>query len=290
MTNPDLTTLGMTLSGNAKTAGVIGWPVDHSKSPRVHGYWLARLGIDGAYIPLPVRPEDLSAALEALPKLGFQGANVTVPHKEAAAALCGELEPHAARLGAVNTLKVTASGLRGANTDGLGFLNNLFHGAPDWRPENGPAVVLGAGGAARAVVVALLDAGAPHIRILNRTREKAEAIAGEFGHRIEVVGWGDWARALPGAGLLVNTTSLGMAGQPTLSIDLSHLPPHALVNDIVYKPLRTDLLAAARARGNPAVDGLGMLLHQAVPGFETWFGVRPEVSDDLRAFVLDGAA
>lgn len=276
----------MTLTGEAKVAGVIGWPVAHSKSPRLHGHWLTQYGVDGAYVPLPVSPDDLADAVRALSKLGFKGANVTVPHKAAAAELCDDLEPHARRLGVVNTLICTRDGVRGANTDGLGFLNNLFHGAPNWRPESAPAVVLGAGGAARAVVVALLDAGAREIRVLNRTRAKAESLAQEFGEHIRVFAWGDWAQAFPGAGLLVNTTSLGMTGQPALSVDLTPLPTSALVNDIVYRPLETDLLAAARARGNPVVDGLGMLLHQAVPGFQAWFGVRPEVTDDLRARML----
>jgi shikimate dehydrogenase len=276
----------MTCSGAARVAGVIGWPVTHSKSPRVHGYWLDQHGIDGAYVPLAVKPDDLHNAVRALPKLGFQGANVTVPHKQAAAELCDDLEPHAQRLGVVNTLICSGTTIRGANTDGLGFLNNLFHGAPAWRPERAPAVVLGAGGAARAVVVALLDAGADEIRVLNRTRMKAEALADEFGHRVRVHDWGDWPRALPEAGLLVNTTSLGMTGQPELAIDLNPLPAHAVVNDIVYEPLETALLAAARARGNAVVDGLGMLLYQAVPGFQAWFGVHPKVTDDLRARVL----
>jgi shikimate dehydrogenase len=277
----------MILSGKAKVAGVIGWPVDHSKSPRLHGYWLETYRIDGAFVPLAVKPDDLHLAVPALARLGFRGANVTVPHKAAAAKLCDDLEPHARRLGAVNTVICTEDGgLRGANTDGLGFLNNLFHGAPWWRPETAPAVVLGAGGAARAVVVALLDAGAPEVRVLNRTRAMADAIANEFGAHVHVHDWGAWAEALPGAGLLVNTTSLGMTGQPPLGIDLTPLPKAALVNDIVYAPLTTGLLADARRRGNPTVDGLGMLLHQAVPGFEAWFGRRPEVTDALRAHVL----
>lgn len=276
----------MMLTGEARVAGVIGWPVAHSKSPAVHGYWLEKYGIDGAYVPLPVAPHDLREAIRALPKLGFRGANVTVPHKGAAAAFCDDLEPHAHRLGVVNTLICGEDGIRGANTDGLGFLNNLFHGAPNWRPESAPAVVLGAGGAARAVIVALLDAGAPDIRVLNRTRDKAEGLAQEFGGRLTVLDWGDWNRALPGAGLLVNTTSLGMTGQPPLEIDLTTLPETAVVNDIVYKPLDTDLLETARDHGHKVVDGLGMLLHQAVPGFESWYGVRPEVTDALRARVL----
>ena len=276
----------MICSGAARVAGVIGWPVAHSKSPRVHGHWLAEHGIDGAYVPLAVQPDDLHDVVRALPKLGFQGANVTVPHKAGAAELCDDLEPHAQRLGVVNTLICSGNTVRGANTDGLGFLNNLFHGAPTWRPERAPTAVLGAGGAARAVVVALLDAGAEEIRVLNRTRAKADALADEFGRRIEVYDWGNWSRAFAGTGLLVNTTSLGMAGQPELAVELDSLPTNAVVNDIVYKPLETALLAAARARGNPVVDGLGMLLHQAVPGFQAWFGVHPRVTDELRARVL----
>jgi len=278
----------MILSGKARCAGVLGWPVAHSKSPRLHGYWLAQHEIDGAYIPLPVRPACFAEVVRALAELGFRGANVTVPHKEAAAAVCDTLETHAARLGAVNTLIFTPDGIRGANTDGVGFLNNLVHGAPAWRPEAAPATVLGAGGAARAVVVALLDAGAPEIRVVNRTREKAAALAAGFGEPVRVVDWGDWTAALADAGLLVNTTSLGMTGQPPLPLPLDALSADALVNDIVYAPLETPLLAAARARGNPVVDGLGMLLHQAVPGFSAWFGLRPEVTNDLRRFVLAG--
>jgi len=276
----------MILSGKTRLAGVLGWPVGHSKSPRLHGYWLERHGIDGAYMPLPVAPVDFADAVRALARLHFRGANVTVPHKEAALTVCDEADDHAHRLGAVNTLVFANGRIQGSNTDGVGFLNNLRQGAPDWRPEAGPAVVLGAGGAARAVVVALLDAGAPEIRLVNRTRAKAEAIASHLGGPIRVADWGDWARALTGAGLLVNTTSLGMTGQPPLAIDLGPLPDAAVVNDIVYQPLETPLLAQAARRGNPVVDGLGMLLHQAVPGFEAWFGVRPEVTDELRRFVL----
>ena len=283
----------MILSGQARLAGVLGWPVAHSKSPRLHGYWLDRHRIDGAYLPLPVRPDAFAEAVRALADLGFRGANVTVPHKEAAAAVCDRLDPHAMRLGAVNTLTFTETGIEGANTDGVGFFDNLRQGAPEgWRADAAPATVLGAGGAARAVVVALADAGVPEIRVVNRTRAKAEALAEALGKTlagpIRGLDWGDWAGALDGAGLLVNTTSLGMAGQPPLTLDLAALPRTALVNDIVYNPLETPLLADARARGNPVVDGLGMLLHQAVPGFERWFGERPEVTDDLRRFVLDG--
>jgi shikimate dehydrogenase len=276
----------MILSAKARIAGVMGWPVGHSRSPRVHGYWLEQLGIDGAYVPLPVRPEDFADALRALPKLGFCGCNVTVPHKQAALALCERVDADARRIGAVNTVVVGEDGaLDGRNTDAFGFSENILRNAPGWSFAKGPAVVLGAGGAARAVLAALADAGAPEIRLINRTRGRAEDLAADIGGSAEVRAWGDWS-ALEGAHLLVNTTSLGMTGQPPLEIDLSALPNAALVNDIVYAPLETGLLTAARARGNPVVDGLGMLLYQAVPGFAAWYGATPEVTDALRRFVL----
>jgi shikimate dehydrogenase len=276
----------MTLTGRSLLAGVLGWPVAHSRSPRLHGYWLAEHGIDGAYVPLAVAPDDLPQAVRTLPRLGFRGANVTVPHKQAAVEACDHLDDHARRLGAVNTLVFDGYLIEGRNTDGVGFLNNLVQHAPAWTPAAGPAVILGAGGAARAVAVALADAGVPEIRLTNRTREKADALAAELAGPLSVVDWRARGESLAGAGLLVNTTSLGMTGQAPLDLDLTALPRTAVVNDIVYQPLETDLLARARARGNPVVDGLGMLLHQAVPGFEAWFGVRPDVSDALRTFVL----
>lgn len=276
----------MSISGKAKLAGVMGWPVGHSRSPRLHGYWLKHLGIDGAYVPLAVKPEDFEQVLRALPRMGFAGANVTVPHKEQALALADHVEPLARRIGAVNTLVVRPDGsIEGRNTDAFGFLENLRHGAPQWSAAE-PAVVLGAGGAARAVCAALVDAGVPEIRLVNRSRDRAEKLAAEIGGRFTVVEWDRGADALAGAGLLVNTTTLGMTGQPPLVLDLSALPLHAVVNDIVYAPLMTDLLVAAAARGNRAVDGLGMLLWQALPGFEAWFGTRPEVTPALRAHVL----
>lgn len=278
----------MILSGKAALAGVMGWPVEHSRSPRLHGYWLEELGIDGAYVPLPVRPEDFAPAVKALAAMHFRGANVTIPHKEAAFAVCDTVDAHARRLKAVNTLVFEAGVIRGGNTDGSGFLDNLRQEAPQWRADAGPAVVLGAGGAARAVALALLDAGVLEVRLMNRTRARGEALAEDLGGPIHVVDWGTWGRALPEAALLVNTTSLGMTGQPPLEIDLAALPANAVVNDIVYQPLETELLRMAKARGNAVVDGLGMLLHQARPGFEAWFGVRPEVDDALRAFVLRG--
>ncbi|MDO8607575.1 MAG: shikimate dehydrogenase [Phaeospirillum sp.] len=279
----------MIVSGKARLAGVIGWPVSHSRSPRLHGFWLEHLGIDGAYLPLPVAPEDLETVMKALPRMGFRGVNLTVPHKEAVTALVDELEPLAARIGAVNTVIVRPDGsLLGRNTDAFGFLENLRCGCPAWSPSAGPAVVLGAGGAARAVVAALSEAGLPEIRLLNRGRGRAEQLAMDLGGPIAVHDWSERADALAGAGLLVNTTTLGMTGQSGLELDLSALPVTALVNDIVYVPLETDLLARARRRGNPVVDGLGMLLWQAVPGFEAWFGARPGVTDALRDFVLAG--
>lgn len=276
----------MTISGKAKLAGVMGWPVAHSLSPRLHGYWLDRHRIDGAYVPLAVPPEKFATALRALPALGFAGANVTVPHKEAALAAVDRVEPLAERIGAVNTVVVDADGtLEGRNTDAFGFVANLDEGASGWRKSASPAVVLGAGGAARAVVAALIDLGIA-VRLVNRTTERAQALADSIGGIVDIVPWSQRVEALDGAGLLVNTTTLGMTGKPALEISLAPLPKTATVNDIVYAPLQTDLLRAAAARGNKTVDGLGMLLHQARPGFAAWFGVEPEVTADLRAFVL----
>jgi shikimate dehydrogenase len=277
------------LSGRTRLAGIMGWPVAHSLSPRLHGHWLRRYGIDGAYVPLPVPPERLEQALRALPALGFAGVNLTIPHKEPAVSLMDRLSPAAARIGAVNTVVVEPDGtLFGDNTDGFGFIASLSESGVGWQADAGPAVLLGAGGAARAVAVALLDAGAPEVRLLNRTPERARTLAGELGGPIYAVEWAERSAALDGAALLVNTTSLGMRGQPPLVLALDALPRTALVTDVVYTPLITALLAVARARGNPVVDGLGMLLHQARPGFRAWFGVDPVVDDDLRAAVLAG--
>lgn len=279
----------MTLSGAAKLAGVMGWPVAHSRSPRLHGFWLERYGVDGAYVPLAVRPERLREALKALPALGFAGCNLTLPHKEAALDALDEITPLAARIGAVNTVTVGEEGtLSGDNTDAFGFIENLRHAISGWRADAGPTVLLGAGGAARAVCAALVDAGAKEIRVLNRTQARAEALADDFGPTLRVEPWAARSSALAGAALLVNSTSLGMTGQPSLDLDLGQLPKAAVVNDLVYAPLATPLLKAARARGNVVVDGLGMLLHQARPGFAAWFGVKPEVDDALRAFVAEG--
>ncbi len=266
-----------------KRAGVMGWPVEHSRSPALHRFWLKQYGIDGDYALLPVPPENLAAALRGLRAQGFVGCNLTIPHKEAAVAILDRVDPAARRIGAVNTVVVAADGtLDGSNTDAFGFSENLRMAVPGWHAAAGPAVVLGAGGAARAVLAALLHVGASEIRLLNRHRERAEALAAAFGGAIRVGEWSERAAALAGAALLVNATSLGQAGQPALELALDALPSAAVVNDLVYVPLETPLLAAARARGNTAVDGLGMLMHQARPGFAAWFGVMPEVTPALR--------
>ncbi len=276
------------LSGGARIAGIMGWPVTHSRSPAIHGHWLARYGVDGAYVPFAVRPEDGQDAIRALPRFGFAGSNITLPHKETALAAVDEADALARRIGAVNTVVVRADGsLHGSNSDAYGFMAHLRASAPDWRP--GVAMVLGAGGAARAVAAALLDAGASEVRLANRTAERAERVAEAFDRRVRPVAWKERSEALDGADLLVNTTSLGMSGNAPLEIALDALGPRAVVNDIVYAPLETPLLAAARARGLAAVDGLGMLLHQARPGFAAWFGRDPEVDDRLRRAVLEGS-
>lgn len=275
-----------TLTGASRLAGVFGWPVSHSRSPRLHGYWLHEHGIDGAYVPLPVEPDNFSAAVRGLALAGFRGANVTVPHKERAFALATDTDDFARRTRAVNTLVFGPDGtIAGANSDGFGFIENLRHGAPRFEIARRPAVVLGAGGAARAILVALADAGAPEIRIANRTRANADQLVGDLEIQAQVFDWRMADAALEDAGLLVNTTTLGMSGQAPLELPLDRLPTSALVNDTVYTPLTTPLLATAAARGNPVVDGLGMLLHQARPGFHAWFGTDPEVTDGLRAFV-----
>ncbi|WP_020590430.1 shikimate dehydrogenase [Kiloniella laminariae] len=280
----------MILSGKARLAGVVGWPVSHSKSPQLHGYWLEQLGIDGAYLPLAVEPESFDLALTGLMAAGFQGVNVTVPHKEAALQFCDEVDPLARRIGAVNTIVFREGKAIGSNSDAFGFIENLRQNAPGLNFSLAKAVVLGAGGAARGVIAALQDAGLRDIVLLNRTRSRAEALAEDLCKdqtgTIRVLDWEERNSALESADLLVNTTSLGMAGQPALELDLSALPQSAVVTDIVYAPLITPLLALAQKQGNPVVDGLGMLLHQARPGFEAWFGAKPVVNEELRKFVL----
>ncbi|HWV53400.1 MAG TPA: shikimate dehydrogenase [Pseudorhodoplanes sp.] len=267
-------------------AGVIGWPVAQSRSPVLHGHWLSQYRIKGAYLPLPVQPEALPDAIRGLRALGFSGCNVTIPHKLGVLKLVDQVDPVAARIGAVNTVVVQDDGtLSGFNTDAYGFLASLRDVRDDFKAGSGPIVILGAGGAARAVAVALLDDGAKEIRLANRTTERAEELSRIDPSRIKVVAWDKRNDALAGAALLVNTTSQGMVGYPPLDVSLDALPKTAMVSDIVYNPLETPLLAAARKRGNTAVDGLGMLLHQAVPAFEAFYGVHPAVSNELRRAV-----
>ena len=269
-----------------KRACVIGWPVAHSRSPVIHRYWLKLYGLDGAYEQEAVRPEEIEDFLHSLGQRGYEGANVTLPHKEAALAAADRPDAAATAIGAANTLWLDNKGLlHASNTDAYGFMTHLSAEAPDWNKGKRPVMVLGAGGAARAILHGLLDAGASKILLANRTEDRAKALAQSFGSRVSLIPWGDRNRALAGCGLLVNATSLGMTGKQPLDLGLSALPLDATVADIVYSPLQTPLLAAAKARGNRTVDGLGMLLHQAVPGFQRWFGVRPEVTPELRAYV-----
>ena len=264
-------------------AGIIGWPVAHSRSPRLHNYWLQKYGLNGAYVQLPVAPGMLGIAIPGLKALGFRGCNITLPHKVDALQLVDEVDALAKRMGAMNTIVVQPDGsLKGYNNDGYGYIQSLLDAQPDWRADVGPITVLGAGGAARAVVHSLADRGAKEIRLLNRTDATAKALATEFGAPVKALPWADRYAALADVALLVNTTSQGMHGMPALELDLAALPKHALVSDVVYVPLETPLLAAARLRGNPTVNGLGMLLNQARPAFHAWFGVMPEVTPELR--------
>lgn len=268
-------------------AGVIGQPVAHSKSPQLFRHWLQTFGLPGYYIPMEVASNDLDRAIRTLPALGFVGVNITIPHKESVLEIADLVTDRATVIGAANTLIFRRDGkIHADNTDGYGFCENLRSGAPNWVPGAGPAAVLGAGGAARAVLSALLDAGVPEILLANRTRIRAEKLASDFGHRVTVFDWVQAGNMLDEAHLVVNTTSLGMIGKPELRVPLDGLRPGMVVTDLVYAPLRTRLLTEAEAAGCTTVDGLGMLLHQAVPGFERWFGQRPTVDSAARAAAL----
>ncbi|TPK40895.1 shikimate dehydrogenase [Mesorhizobium sp. B2-5-3] len=267
-----------------KKAFVTGHPIKHSRSPKIHGHWLARYGIDGSYQAIDVAPQDFAEFLKTLQASGYLGGNVTIPHKEAAFALIERRDEAAQQIGAVNTLWLEGGQLWGGNTDSHGFAANLDDHAPGWA-SIGPAVVLGAGGASRAVIHALKQRGIRDIRIVNRTLARAVELRDRFGAGVSAHGMAATGELLADAGLLINTTALGMQGNEGLAADPALLPDHAIVTDIVYVPLETPLLAAASARKLKTVDGLGMLLNQAVPGFERWFGVRPQVTPELRALV-----
>ncbi len=260
----------------------MGWPVAHSRSPLIHNHWIRQFNLSGAYGFFPVHPNHLESAIRGLQALGLAGCNITIPHKVNAMAYVDWVHPLAKRIGAINTIVVQPDGtLHGFNNDGFGYIQSLLDAQPNWRADAGPIAVIGAGGAARAIVVSLLDAGATEIRVINRTHDKAEEFAREFGAAVSSVKWDAREDALSDASLLVNTTSQGMHGEPALDLSLSHLPKSALVSDAVYIPLETPLLKEARLRGNPTVNGLGMLLHQARPAFQAWFGVMPEVDQAL---------
>jgi len=265
-------------------AGVIGDPIAHSRSPSLHGHWLRRYGLPGHYVPLHITPADFEQLVPLLPRMGFVGVNVTIPHKHTALALAHTVTPLARRIGAANTLTFTPQGIHADNTDAYGFSQNILNAVPSWAPQT--VAVIGAGGASRAILAALEDLGVSEIRLTNRSPARARDLADHFGHGVTPVPWDNRSDMLDGCDTLINTTSLGMVNNPALSLDLEALPKHAIVNDLVYTPLETDLLAAARTRGNPVVDGLGMLLHQAAPGFHRWFGTDPTVDDDLRRAVL----
>jgi len=269
-----------------KKAFVTGWPINHSKSPMLHGFWLKQHGIEGTYEAHGVEPENFEQFLKDLPTSGFQGGNVTIPHKEVAFEKVAQLDDAAKAIGAVNTLWLENGKLFGGNTDAYGFSANMDQFTPEWK-KGKKAIILGAGGAARAIIYAVLEAGFEEIHIVNRTFERAENLSNLFGNKCQAHGWDQLSGLLAGTDFIVNTTSIGMAGSDaSMMPDLSTLPKSAIVTDIVYTPLETPFLKSANALGLKTVDGLGMLLHQAVPGFEKWFGIRPEVTDELREYIL----
>ena len=269
-----------------RAAGVIGWPIFQSRSPMIHNYWLEKYGIAGTYVAMPVQPGRVGPALRGLAALGFAGCNVTLPHKERAAELVDSIDPVGQRTGAVNLIVVQPDGsLAGSNQDCYGFVESVREQLPGWRADAGPAVVLGAGGAARSVVVGLLDEGAKEVRVINRTHGRTEHLASLIGGPVKVLHWHERESALAGAAMLVNTTNQGMIGESPVDIRLDELPASAVVCDIIYNPLETPLLGEAKRRGNVVVDGLGMLLHQARPAFKAWFGVFPEITPGLRTSI-----
>ena len=267
-------------------AGVMGWPVMHSRSPLLHNYWFSQHNLAGSYVPLAIRPEGLGAALRALDPLGFAGCNLTIPHKQQAMSIVDSVDTVARRIGAISCVVVNTDGsLAGSNNDCYGFIQNVRQSHPGWRADAGPITVIGAGGGARAVCYGLAEAGATEIRLVNRSAQRARAIADEFGAPVRALSWEQRHDALDGVAMAVNATSQGMIGESALDIRLDCLPRSALVADIVYIPLETPFLAAARERGNPTVNGLGMLLHQARPAWNAWFGIEPMVTAGLRAMI-----
>ncbi|MGB1331325.1 MAG: shikimate dehydrogenase [Paracoccaceae bacterium] len=271
----------------APVVAILGYPIHHSKSPRMHGYWLDQAGVLGYYVPLEIRPDNFEDALKNMPKQGFRGANVTIPHKERALEIADYVSERAKRIGAANTLYFDADGkIHADNTDGYGFITNLKKGAPEWNAKAGPALVLGAGGAARAILDALITEETPKLYLTNRTKERAQALASEFGDTVEVLDWDNKNVVVSEVKTLINTTSLGMNGKGDLGLDFSQLTSAITVTDIVYTPLETDLLKHAKQRGCTCVDGLGMLIYQGIPGFSNWFGVAPKVTDELRELLL----
>lgn len=274
----------MSAQDRPRLAAVMGWPVMHSRSPLMHGYWMERLGLTGGYVPLAIEPGALAPALKALHPLGFAGCNLTIPHKQDALAIVDEIDEVARRIGAISCVVVRPDGtLFGTNNDWLGFLGNLYEAQPDWRADGGPVTVIGGGGGARAIVHAMLSEGVPELRLVNRTQARAQQIADTFGGPVTVLPWEDRHDALDGVTLAINTTSQGMVGMEPLDLRLDALPADAIAADIIYTPLETPFLAAANARGNATVNGLGMLLHQGPPAWKLWFGLTPEVTPELRA-------
>jgi len=264
-------------------AGVMGWPVSQSRSPVIHNHWIKKYNLKGAYGLFAVQPADIDKAVQGLRTLGLAGCNLTLPHKVDAMKFIDYIDPLAKRMGAINTIVVQADGaLHGFNNDGFGYIQSLKDAKPNWRADEGPIAVLGAGGAARAIVLSLIDQGAKEIRLLNRTKAKADLLAQEFGKPISVFDWSERNNAIAGSALLINTTNQGMYGQPELDINLKELPSWTLVSDAIYVPLETPFLLSAKKRGNTTVNGLGMLLNQARPAFKAWFGVMPEITDELR--------
>jgi len=276
------------MAAEFKLAGVMGWPIAQSRSPVLHNYWIEKYNLSGRYVPLAVRPERLADAIRGLPALGFRGCNLTMPHKQLAMTMVDEVTDTAKRIGAINCIVVGDDGrMSGTNNDGNGYVLSVQEVAPQWKPSDGPIAILGAGGAARAIIVALVERGVRELRLINRTFEKAEGLAKEFSPIIKPLTWDKRSEAIGDVALLVNATDQGMIGKPALDISLERLSKQTLVSDLIYVPPETSFLAAAKARGNVTINGLGMLLHQARPAFQAWFGVLPEITSDLRKKIMD---